>query len=268
VENILNMKFFVGLILSAFVLQSLALPAFENMNAPEHMPVKDEAVTPTDEDVEQFRADINYWFTRYQNFYDRANAAMRTYRFNHVDLVTSVQNQMMTVFGDDIHAIRTASNEVRDVIAERQAVLGVGNACLQGVTGRLEEASTNIGSNVQVCTVYANVTLANIMRNLFYPAFANIQVTISSVNTAVIDVLARGNVLEDEEAIIEYLRANYGVIEFQWLTAVSQLLRWESGRYEVDGMFLIDEMTICMADNVLNFVTTTIGLETDARACT
>lgn len=175
---------------------------------------------------------------------------------------------MMTVFGDDIHAIRSASTEVRNVLEDRRGQLGDANACLQGVTGRHEEASAQIGLNIQLCGLYANTTLANLMRNRFYPAFANIQVTISSVNVAVIDALSRGNALEDEDDIIEYLIANYRVIEFQWLTAVSQLLRWESNRYEVDGLFLVDEMTLCMAANTLSFVTTAIGLETDARACT
>lgn len=226
------------------------------------MPFQDSEV------VQQFRADIEYWFVRYQNFYDRANAVLRNYRFAHVTLVTQVYNRLMTVFGDDIEAIRQSAWELQDLIESRRATLGANNACLNGVVTRQGTNSGQVSSTVQSCALYANHTMSGLLLNTFYPAFANIQNLISGVNVAVVDALSRGNVLEDEEAIIEYLRAGYSVVDFQWLTATSQLLRWETNRFQVDGLFLVDEMTICMAPAVIRFITTTSQLEVDTLACT
>lgn len=243
------------------------MPAIEeNPNAPEHMPAEVSPRNPA-EIVAQFRADLDYWFVRYNNFYNRANAAMRDYRFGHLDLVTRVFNELMGVFGDSIDGVQTTNNDLTIIIENRRSQLGEANACLNGVTERQTANVASTSSTIQLCGVYANNTMARLLTNVFYPAFAGIQTTISTVPTAVVDVLARGNVLEDEQAIVEYLRAGYGVIEFQWLSAVSQLLRWESNRFEVDGMFLVDEMSICMTDAVIRFLDTNFALERDALAC-
>lgn len=246
------------------------MPAFENQNAPEHIPNEEHGLEhiPKSEIVDAFRTNIEIWFVRYQNFYDRSNAAMRSYRFAHVDLITSIYNNLMTVFGEDIEAIRQSAYELMDLIETRTTDLGgTPNACLEEVITEHAASSRSVGSAVQVCAIYSNVTLANLLRNVFYPTFADIQTTISTVPVAVIDVLSRGNVLQDEEAIIEFLAARYEVIELQWLGAVSQLLRWETNRFEVDGSFLVDEMTQCMTTSILTFITTNARLEGVVRGC-
>lgn len=187
---------------------------------------------------------------------------MRNYRLAHVDLVTLVYNQMMTVFGDHIESIRQSAYGLLDFIAERES-----NACLEAVLDDHTQNSIRVSATVQSCAEYANRTLAGLLTNVFYPTFADIQSQISTVPVAVIDVLSRGNVLQDEEAIIEFLRARYEVIDLQWISAVSQLLRWESNRFEVDGLFMVDQQGICMTDAVLNYVTTNAQLEARAQAC-
>ncbi|CRK95144.1 CLUMA_CG008621, isoform A [Clunio marinus] len=256
------MKVFVGLLLSLFVLQTFATPVFENPDAPEHIPKND----PLDV-VERFRTDVDYWFVRYQNFYDRANAAMRDYRFAHVDLVTRVYNDMMEVFGDDIEAIRQTAYDLNDVIAERQAQLGADNACLQGVMEEMTQNSARSGANIQSCALYANSTLETLLTNVFYPTFIGIQETMSTVPVAVVDALSRGNVLQDEEAIVEFLEAGYRIYERQWITAVSQLLRWETNRFQTDGLFLVDEMRICLSGAVVAYIVEAARLTTAVQAC-
>lgn len=247
------------------------MPRFEDMSLPEHIPNEEVGVEQMpfqdSEIVQQFRRDIDYWFIRFQNFYDRANAALRSYRFGHVNLITMVYNRLMTVFGDDIEAIRQSSWELEGIIEARRAVLGQNNACLNGVQTRFTSNSVQVGLTIQACALYTNATMSNLLLNNFYPAFATIQNTISGVNVAVVDALSRGNVLQDEEAIIEYLRSGYSVIEFQWLSATSQLLRWETNRFNVDGLFLVDEMTICMAAPLIQFTNTNAQLEADAMNC-
>lgn len=250
----------------------MALPAapHENVQASVQKLVREKKarrVLPKSEIVEQFRIDLDYWFYRYQSFYSRSNAALSHYRFAHVALTTRVFNEMKTVFGNDIAAIRSVSADLRDLIEDRRGVIGENNACLNGVADSHAESSARIGATIQECASVANTTMSGLLTNVFYPAFSNIQQLISTVPTAVIDVLSRGNVLEDEQAIIEYLRAGYSVIDFQWLTATSQLLRWETNRFEVDGMFLVDEMRICMAMGALDFITEISALDTQAVAC-
>lgn len=244
------------------------MPTFEDPNAPEALPVaRQRRVLPKNEVVAQFRADLEYWFVRYNNFYSRANAAMRDYRFAHVHLVTSVYNRLVSVFGENIEGVRQSSYELIDLIQERRGQLGEDNACLQEVVEGQAANSIQVGSSIEVCAIYANQTMSRLTTNVFYPAFANIQVQVSTVPVAVIDVLSRGNVLEDETAIIEYLRAQYGVKEFQWLSAVSQLLRWETNRFETDGLFLVDEMSQCMVASILDYLTINARLQAEAQAC-
>jgi hypothetical protein len=216
--------------------------------------------------VENFRRALDTEFVRFQIFYDRSNAAMRTYRFAHVDLVTMIYNRMMTVFGDDIEAVRQSAYELLDMIEARETEVGV-NACLTAAREAHAANSRVVGGTIQTCAIFGNNTMEGMLRNVFYPTFADIQNTISTTPNAVIDVLSRGNVLEDEEAILEFLRARYEVIEIQWLGAVSQLLRWETNRFEVDALFLVDEMTMCMANSILDYLSTNARLEAEVLAC-
>lgn len=267
------------------------MPRFEDNNAPEHIPTPapPAILTPAppaiptvapavdirtrlgikqnSEVVDAFRIEINAIFVRFQGFYDRTNAAMRNYRLAHVDLVTNVYNQMMTVFGDQIDVLRSASSGLKEVLAQKQAAAGVENSCLDEIHSELDDNIAKANLGVQLCAEYANSTMSRLLTNAFYPTFQDIQTQISTVPNAVIDVLSRGNVLQDEEAILEFLRARYTILERQWYTAVSQLLRWESNRFEVDGLFMVDEQTICMSGTTLDLINKNAALEVRASAC-
>ena len=217
--------------------------------------------------VEQFRADVDIWFVRYQEFYLLKNEQTRNYRMAHVDLITDIYNQLMTVFGDDIEAVRQSAYELNDLIDDRLAVLGNSNACLQEAIRGRDANSNVVGSTIQQCATYANTSLSFRLSNTFYPAHASIQRQISSLPVTVVDVLARGNVLQDEGLMIEYLSQIYAVKDLQWEGAVSQLLRWESNRWTVDGSFMVDEMTECMMENVINYINENVRIEALALSC-
>lgn len=246
--------------------QSLALPTLdEKFSVPV---VQRKAVrSPRSPIVDQFRIDINYWFVRFQNFYDRSNAAMRTYRLAHVDLITSMYNRMNNVIGDNLESISSLSRDLTEIIQRRRTELGEADTCISDVVASHGDNVARISTAVQTCAIYANQTMENLLRNTFYLEFATIQNTISTTPNAVIDVLSRGNVLQDEQAIIEFLRARYEVIDLQWLGAVSQLLRWESNRFTVESLFLVDQVTICLAEQVLAFIHANSEDETRALAC-
>jgi hypothetical protein len=79
--------------------------------------------------VAEFRAALDYRFTRLQAFYDATNNAMRLYRIAHVELVTHIFNGMMHVFGEDIEYVRISRGYVNQVIADVLRELG-GNCCI------------------------------------------------------------------------------------------------------------------------------------------
>lgn len=250
--------------------QALALPAVENPNAPEHMPISEDAGEehiPKNEVVEQFRTDLFYWFHRFQSFYDRCNAATRDYRVSHVRLITAVYNELITILGDDIQSIRESGWAIIELLRERQEVLGEDNACLIAAGARFATNSDFIGPHAQSCSTYANNTMEALLTNTFYPAFADIKNILAVVPLIVTDALSRGNVLQDEAEIIELLRARYQIVDFQWMRAVSQLLRWESNRFDVDGRFLVDEMRICLAHPTIVYILENAEIEQDIIAC-
>ena len=237
------------------------MPTFEeNPDAPEHI--------PKNEVVEQFRTDIFYWFRRFQAFYDRANAATRDYRFDHVDLVTRVYTQLITVLADDIEAVRQLTYEYVNLVAERAEEIGEDNECLVGVAREHGQVSLAISEHMRSCSIYANTTMSGLLTTTFYPTFVDIKDILATVPVAVVDALSRGNVLQDETAIIDMLRARYEIIEFQWMRAVSQLLRWESNCFEVDGLFLVDQTVICLSDALIEFIIDMARLQGQVRACT
>jgi hypothetical protein len=189
---------------------AIALPKLDTLpDAPAAVkPIKFTA-DPKSEKVENFRRELDSWFVRYQSFYDRSNTEMRRYRLAHVDLVTSIYNRLMTVFGDDIEAVRQAAYELLDLIEHRRTLIGANNACLQGVFDAHTTNSRLVGSTIQQCALFANTTMSGMLRNVFYPTFADIQNTVSTAPNAVTDALSRGNVLEDEESILEFLGARF-----------------------------------------------------------
>jgi hypothetical protein len=232
------------------------------------LPVDDEEIpVARNEIVEKFRADIELWFVRFQLFYDAKNAQTRNYRLAHVDLITDIYNQLMEVFGDDIQAITDLSNELNDLIDAQVESVGSVNECIQEVMDGREANSERVGATFQRCANYANDTLSSRLSNTFYPAHASIQRQISTVPLAVIDVLSRGNVLQDEGEMVQFLSDLYEVKDMQWEGAVSQLLRWESNRWTVDGSFLVDEMRICAGLALTDYIISTSKLEAKITNC-
>lgn len=225
------------------------------------------AIRPKNEIVDAFREEIDRQFARYQSFYDRTNAAMRSYRLLHVDLVSVVYNELMTVMGNGIEEVRVAAYELQDLIDARYQEIGEINTCLAGIMDTRNQNSAAVGERIQGCALYANTTLAGLLMNTFYPTFAFIQDETSSIPISVIDVLSRGNVLEDEQAIIQYLDDRFAVFELQWLGMVSQLLRWETNRFENEGLFLSAQTEICMGDATWQFLLTNSRLEGEVANC-
>jgi len=256
------MKAFVGLILSAFVLQALALPAAVevNPNAPESPP------KPRNEAVDAFREEINRQFVRYQSFYDQTNARMRTYRLDHVELVSTIYNGIMTSFGINIENVRMAAYELDDLVNARAEQIGVTD-CLVDILERHEANSVDVSARIQECAVTANTTLSNLLTNTFYPTFAAVQAETSTIPISVIDILSRGNVLEDEDAIIQYMNDRYHAFELQWLNLVSQMLRWETSRFNAEGLFQGTEVQLCMGEATWNFLLTNSLLEGEVGQC-
>lgn len=245
-----------------FLSQALAKPTIE-----ESQSVAENVVQPKNEIVDAFRDEINRQFVRYQNFYTLTNAAMSNYRLLHVALVSQVYNALMTIFGDRIEEVRVAAYELNDLIDAKYEQLGQVNTCLSGVMDARNQNSAAVGEKIQACALYANTTLSGLLLNTFYPTFATVQDETSSIPISVIDVLSRGNVLEDEQAIIVYLNERYAVFELQWLGMVSQLLRWETNRFENEGLFLNDQSAICLGDATWEYLLTNSRLEGDVAAC-
>lgn len=247
----------------------MALPTFEDMSKSEFMP-EDPSLPehkPYNEVVDRFRADIDYWFVRFQNFYDRNNAALQTYRLGHVELVTNVYNRLNRIFGEDIQSIGELGIEIEELIDSRAEELGGINDCLTAVRNDNVAAIERMSAALRQCAVSANQTMEQNLREVFYLEFAAIQDIVSTVPNSVIDVLSRGNVLGDEQEIIQFLRARYEVYDLQWLGGVSTLLGWESNRFFNEGLFLVDETLLCMADVLINHIIASAPLYTRARAC-
>ena len=245
----------------------MALPTFqEDQNKPEHIPSEVSAPKPKNEIVDAFREEINRWFARYQTFYDRTNAAMRTYRLAHVDLVSTIYMQLMTIMGDRIEEVRSAAYELNGLIADRIADIGQ-TQCITNVQTSRDLNSRAVSERMQACATYANVTLSNLLTDTFYPTFSAIQVETSIIPISVIDVLSKGNVLEDEQAILAYLEQRFQVLELQWLGGTSQLLRWETNRFENEGLFLNDQIEVCMLDATWEYLLTNSRLEGEVLDC-
>lgn len=255
------MKFFIGLILSVVVLQALALPTSDNLKAPSV------EVKPRNEQVDAFREEINRQFARFQTLYDVTNAAMRQYRLLHVDLVSRIYVALMTILGDEIEGVRQMAYDLDDMINARYEELGEMTECLLGVVVARNENSARVGNSIQECAIVANTTLSGLLRDVFYPTFAQIQTEASIVPISVIDILSRGNVLEDEGDILQYMDDRYAVFDLQWLGLVSQMLRWETNRFENEGLFLNSDMEICMADATYEFYLTNSRLEGEVLQC-
>lgn len=198
--------------------------------------------------------------------YEQTTLAMNQYRLSHVTLVSEVYNSMMVALGDRIEEVRQAAYELDGLIEDRRAQVG-DNACIQGVVTAHATNSASVGTMIQECVTYGNTTLAGYLVEIFYPTFATIQDQTSVIPLSVIDILSRGNVIEDESEILQYFADRFQAFEMQWLAAVSQLLRWETSRFNTQGLFLADQVTICMGDATWQFLLTNSRLEGEIQAC-
>lgn len=233
----------------------------EDANAPEHMPPM-----TTNAVVDAFRDEVNRWFSRYTVLYERTTAALTQYRILHVHLIAEIYDGMMIALGDRIEEVRQSAFGLTELIADRRAQVG-DNACIQGVVASSISNSVVVGLNIQACALYGNRTLSENLISTFYPTFAIIQQQTSTIPLSVTDILRRGNILQDEQEILQYLADRYQAYEMQWLGGVSQLLRWESSRFNVEGRFLADQTSICMDGATWQYLLTNARLEEEVRDC-
>jgi hypothetical protein len=208
-----------------------------------------------------------YKFSSFQRFYDRMNGDMRQYRLDHVNLVTSVFNQMMETFGDHLDFVRRASVELDEALELRENELGGVTECLQGVINRRDRLSEDITSTVHACSLRANRTMQAQLRDVFYPTFADIQSDVLFINLIVMDSLSRGNVMDEEDEIIDYLAGMYEVYTNQWPSAMKHLVKWEGARFRVEGDFYVEEMDMCLRNPVLEYMRQAASLEYEAHMC-
>lgn len=231
--------------------------------------MKDEdanAPKPTNEIVDAFRDEVNRWFSRYMVLYERTTAALTQYRILHVHLIAVIYDGVVIALGDSIEEVRQSAYGLIQLIADRRAEIG-DNACFQRVVAAAVENSEAVGLNIQQCALYGNTTLSENLISTFYPTFATIQEQTSTIPLSVTDILRRGNILQDEQEILQYLADRYQAYEMQWLGGVSQLLRWESSRFNVEGRFLADETSICMDEATVEYLLTNSRLEGEVQEC-
>lgn len=223
----------------------------EDPSKPEEIPTE---VKPANDVVDQFRRDILAQFSRFQTFYDLFNERMTYYRLTHNDLVTEIGIDMMEVFSVDLDIIRQSKDYVDMQFRNALDRLGGNpNACLNEVQRALDANSARLGTEFNGCARRANGTISTGLAEIFYPTFDSIQVSASTVPLLTINALSRGNVFDDSQEIIDYLAAQYEVITLQWKTAASQLFRWDSNRFNVEGRFYIEEMLLCLLEPVENY---------------
>lgn len=239
----------------------MALPKFpDNPNVPARRSRK------RNTDIAAFREEIDRHFVRYQGLYDRSTYELRRYRLAHVRLIGEIFELLMIALGDQIEDVRLVTAELDSLIEDRRAQVG-NNACVQRIVGERDTNAEAVGLNIQSCVLTANTTLHFQLINTFYPTFVTIQDQTSTIPISVVDILSRGNVLEDEQEILQYLSDRYRAIEIQWFTAVSQLMRWETSRFNVEGRFLADETTNCMLEAALPYMLTNSRLSSEIRQC-
>ncbi|XP_070503994.1 uncharacterized protein [Chironomus tepperi] len=248
------MKSLIAIVVFALISKTLAL------SAPE---LKDDGQVRVDD----FNDEIMYRFQRFQNFYTTMNFQMREYRLDHVKLITNIFNQMMELFGEKLDFVRRASVELDEALEMKENELGGVTECLQGVINRRDRLSEDITRDVHACSLRANNTMQAQLRDVFYPTFADIQSEVLFINLIVMDALSRGNVMDDEDEIVDYLSDLYHVYTTQWPTAVTQLLKWEQTRFTVEGEFYIEEMDMCLRNPVLEYMRQAASLEYEAHMC-
>lgn len=238
------------------------------MSKPSIEPDESQYIPPavTNDVVNAFRDEVNRWFARYMVLYERTTAALTQYRILHVGLISRIYHEMTIALGDRIEEVRQASYTLSDSINDRRAQVG-DNACIRDIEAARDANSASVGEYIQSCALYSNTTLSSNLLDTFYPTFATIQAQTSTIPLSVMDILARGNVLSDEQEILQYLADRYQAFEMQWLVTVSQLLRWESSRFNAENLFLADETSICMSDAAWQYLFMNARLQSQIGSC-
>lgn len=204
--------------------------------------------------IAQFRSDILTHFRRFQTFYDLYNERMTSYRISHAELVGVHGLDFMQVFSTDLELVRQSKDYIDLEIANAMTRLGGNpNPCLQGVMNDLAANSGRFGEQFGACTRRANVTIGNGLAEIFYPTFDTIQVQASIVPLLTLGALSRGNPLANTAEIVEYLDAQYQALDIQWKFAASQLFRWETARFDIEALFYLEEMNLCLLDPLENY---------------
>lgn len=178
------------------------------------------AISGQSDTVAEFRAAIDYRFSRLQAFYDATNNAMNIYRYAHVESIHVNYQGIMSEFGRAIEHVRSRG----------------------GAT------PYNANLIINACARRANETLQRALTVNFYPTFSEVQMETSKIPLLTLNALTRGNVFDNNQEIIAYLLSQYDVKVMQWLGTVYQLFRWEKTRVDVYGRFYIDEMNLCLGD--------------------
>jgi hypothetical protein len=224
-------------------------------------------LTPQNEVVNAFRDAINEWFSIFLDLYELTTTSMKNYRMRHVELIADIYNGLMKTKGDVIEQIRRAAYYLDDLIDEKREELGRINECLQGIINTRNSNSAAIGTNIQRCALIANQTLSRNLDIIFYPAFAEVQEQASIIPISVIDVLSRGNVLEDEQEVLTFLEKRHNALTLQWIYSVSTILTWETNRFRNEGLFLQSDMDICMNEAAWEYLLLNYRLESEIQDC-
>lgn len=232
------------------------MPAQEDMTKPEHIQV-----------ASSFREEIHRRFAQFYNFYLQTDEVLRRFRLLHVDAVTKVYNDLMEVMGDRLEEVRRAYYDLNVLVDAKQVERGRIDFCLRSVMDARKSISATVGSNIQLCAATANSTLAGMLRNTFYPTFHNIQEETNVIPVTVIDALSRGNVAQDEQAILRGLDERYRTLEFPWVSSVSQTLTWETSRFRNDGRSLSSDTERCMDVATSQFIIINSKLQEDIKKC-
>jgi hypothetical protein len=105
------------------------------------------------------------------------------------------------------------------------------------------------------------------LRDVFYPTLSDIQSEVLYLNLIVMNALSRGNVMDEEDDIIDYLSGQYDVYRNHWAGTVITLLGWERARFRVEGEFYVEEMDLCLRNPVLEYMRQAASLEYEAHMC-
>lgn len=191
-------------------------------------------------------------YRRFQTLYDNINAQIRQYRLDHVQLVNSIYEQNIDVFGNDIQFIRYISRLFNDRLNNRVNLIG-NNECLQGVAADHAASANSASSVIGYCSVFANYTLNNLLTSTFYPFLDEELRFAADILVAVPEMISNANVLTNENRIIEFLDLGFRSRDIAWVVTAAQRFEWESDRFRTEGHFLVEEMIECMYQAILTF---------------